>query len=318
MSKEERLAEFARLRRGILASNDSGEQKERVVELLGEASPWPDLALGVDLALETIEIPDADIRQLLRAVFQRCSEPDAKDTTAIIRTGVIRLLSREPDREDLDLFVGAAETYIIVDQVDVAAEMRALALRAVAEIDSKLARWIAARLLFDCDFIPNQEPNRTAADVLAKHDDHPLLLRWLDAFEGTHPPEAAALAEQDLAQVLPQSIWTARAAERLGDARPVETLGALTGAIKRNDAEMYPEMRSLLLRIKDADLFRAVSLTLATAHDKRVQDIVTGAAADIRDDHLSIYLEALELCRSTGKDAAVKAVRQRMSKRKSS
>ena len=311
ISKEERLAEFARLRRNILAGNDERERQARVAELLAPDSSWADLSLGVDLAVDTIQAPDAVMRVLLRDSFERCSRPQAQDHLAVIRTGIVRLLGREPERADLELFRAATETYLISEQVDVTAEMRGLALRAIAGLDHDAARWIAAQLLFDNVSIPNQEPNRTAADVLSRAGDQTLLLTWLDRFGGPHPPEAAAFAEEELAESMPLDLWVRRAHDRFGDERPVETLAAVTGAIKRNDRAVDPILRSLLVHVLDVDLFRALAFTLATSRETAVQDLLLDAAEDVRREHVGAYIEAAELCRNPKRDAALTAARRR-------
>lgn len=311
VSREERLAEFARVRRSILAGNDPEERAARLSALLAPASSWADLALGVELAIETVTSPDPAMRVLLRAAFERCNAPEAQDQLAGIRTGAIRLLGREPERSDIDLFQAAAQTYLYREQVDVAAEMRGLALGAIAALDSDVARWIAAALLFDSAFIPNQEPNRTAIDLLCRAGDHTLLLSWLDHFPGPHPPEAAALAEEELAQAMPVDLWLQRADDRLNDERAVETLAAVTGALKRNDRRMYPALRSLLLRVGDVDLFRALAFTLAAARETAVQEMLVAAAEEVRETHLAAYIEAVEICRHAKRDAALATSRRR-------
>jgi hypothetical protein len=312
LSREERLAEFARLRRDILAGNDEGERRARLVALLAPESSWADLALGVELAIETIHTPDTETRALLRQAFERCAQPHAQDQSAMIRTGIVRLLGREPERADLGLFRESTATYLFVERVDVAAEMRGLALRAVAAMDPEDARWIASRLLFDNQCVPNQEPNRTAVDVLCRAGDHTLLLHWLDGFAGPHPPEAAALAEEELAQSMPLRLWLRRASERLGDERPIETLAAVTGALKRNDGAAYSALQSVLLRVGDLDLFRALAFTFATARETAIRELLLALAEDVRDDHLAAYIEAVEVCRSPRRDAALTTARRRI------
>lgn len=313
ISKEERLAEFARLRRDILAGNDGEERRARIAELLSPASSWADLGLGVEVAVETIQAPDPAMRVLLRESFERCRGPEAQDHLAVIRTGIIRLLGREPERADLELFRAATETYAIAEDVDVTAEMRGLALRAIAALDDVVARWIAAQLLFDNMFIPNQEPNRTAVDLLCRAGDHPLLLQWLDRFGGPHPPEAAALAEEELAQSMPLDLWVRRAGDRLGDERLVETLGAVTGALKRNDRAGDPVLRSLLLHVHDVDLFRALAFTLAAARETAAQELLLGVVEDVGSEHVDAYIEAVEMCRAPKRDAVLAAARRRRS-----
>lgn len=283
----------------------------RLATLLAPESTWADLRLGVELAVETVQTPAPAMRVLLRDAFERCSPHAAQDHLAVIRTGVVRLLGREPERTDLELFRAATETYLIADGVDVAAEMRALGLAAIAVLDSDAARWIAAALLFDSAFIPNQEPCRTAVDLLCRAGDHTLLLDWLDRYPGPHPPEAAALAEEELAQSMPVELWVRRAQGRLTDERAVETLAAVTGALKRNDPRMYPELRSLLLRVMDGDLFRALAFTFASARETAVQAMLLAVAEDVREAHLVTYIEAAEMCRNAKKDAALTVARRR-------
>ena len=300
------------LQKAIAAEPDVRRRREMIVEMLGPTAGWAEISLGVELAVDVIDVPSPEERPVLRALYRRCAADGKHDATAMLRTSIARLLIREPERDDLDLFREATRLYLRApgSTVDISAELRGLGLVGMGRLDENEARWAAARLLFDGE-VPNQEPHLTAVQVLAPSGDHPLLLHWLDSPRVYHPDEAAALAERELAHVLPADLWSARAETRLGADRPMETLGAVEGALASEREELTPALVSLLRRISTEALFRAVALSLAASRSLAVVEAVLDIVEDVPLSLLDAYTDAVSVCRSPRRDAVISRISER-------
>ncbi len=268
--------------------------------------------LGAELEamLAAVDVPDAAGRETLRATYARLRDAEL-DRTGWLRTHAVRLLGRDPEPRDRDLFVEAARTHCSDTGVDTSAEMRGLALLALSRVDHLTARWLAAERLHDRE-PPNQEPHATAVGILAHHGDHLIIREWLDGRGmGARPPGAAALAEAELALAMPASEWVRRAAERLGDDRPVETLTAVEAVVREVRTELTPGLAALLRAIDGADLFRAVAMTLAASRETGFLDALLDLVEEVPHPLLDAYTDALTICRSPRRNEVLSRVSAR-------
>jgi hypothetical protein len=264
----------------------------------------------LEAMLGAVDVPGAAERDTLRATYARLRDAEL-DRTGVLRTHAVRLLSREPDTRDRDLFVEAARTHCSDTGVDTSAEMRGLALLALSLVDPLTARWLAAERLHDRD-PPNQEPHATAVGILAHHGDHLIIREWLDGRGmGAQPPSAAALAEVELALAMPASEWARRAADRLGDDRAVETLTAVEAVVREVRTELAPGLAALLRRLDGADLFRAVAMTLAASRESAFLDALLDLVEEVPYPLLDAYTDALAICRSPRRDEVLSRVSAR-------
>jgi len=290
------MTQFRDRRRSIADEPDDVERRRRIIALLGPDSEWPDVGLALELGVEHLGGLTPDEAILVRVAFARCCEDGAPDLLGHLRTGAIRLLSRAPTPDDVETLLEATRTYLVRERVDVAAEMRGLALLGLARIDPDLARWTAARLLFDGD-TPGQEPHLTAVRLLSANNDHPLLLRWLDDEEGVRPSEAAAEAEGALGRVLPAELWKERSLTRLGDARPLETLSAVEAIADCPRVELADAVGAMLLGMRDADVFRAAALAFAASREAVFQDVILSLVDHVPVPLLDAYTDAVSVSR---------------------
>lgn len=255
-------------------------------------------------------VPGAAEREALRAAYARLRDAEL-DRSGVVRTMAVRLLGREPEGRDRDLFVEAARTHCRDTGVDTSAEMRGLALLALQRVDHETARWIAAERLHDPD-PPNVEPHATATRILALHGDHALLREWLDGRGmGAQPPGVAAEVEGELARVMPASEWALRAEARLGDGRPVETLAAAETVIAEVRTELAGPLAALLRGIDDPDLFRAVAMTVAASREAAFVDPLLDLVDEVQLPLLDAYTDALSICRSARRDEVLSRVSAR-------
>jgi hypothetical protein len=268
--------------------------------------------LGAELEamLAAVDVPDAAERDTLRATYARLRDAEL-DRSGVLRTHAVRLLGREPETRDRELFVEAARTLCSDTGVDTSAEMRGLALLALSRVDPETARWLAAERLHDPE-PPNQEPHATAVRILAHHGDHLIIREWLDGRGmGAQPAGAAALAEAELAVAMPAAEWTHRAAARLGDGRPVETLTAVEAVVREVRTELAGGLAALLRALDDTDLFRAVAMTLAASRESGFLDALLDLVEEVPYPLLDAYTDALAICRSPRRDEVLSRVSAR-------
>jgi hypothetical protein len=260
--------------------------------------------------LARVEVPEAAEREALRAAYTRLRDAEL-DRSGVMRTHAVRLLGREPQTRDRELFLEAVRTVCRDTGVDTSAEMRGLALLALSRVDPETARWVAAERLHDAD-PPNQEPHLTAVRILSHNGDDVLLREWLDGRGmGAQPPEAAAEAEAALALAMPAAEWERRASSRLGDERPVETLAAVDAVVRAPRTEVAAGLAALLARIDDDDLFRAVSMTLAASREAGFVDALLDIVDRLPLPLLDAYTDALAICRSPRRDEVLARVSAR-------
>ena len=261
----------------------------------------------LDAMLAAVDVPDAAERDTLRATYARLRDAEL-DRSGVLRTHAVRLLGREPETRDRDLFVEAARTLCSDTGVDTSAEMRGLALLALSRVAPLPARGLAAERLHD-RAPPNQEPHATAVGILAHHGDHLIIREWLDGRGmGAQPPGAAALAEAELALAMPASEWTRRAAARLGDDRPVETLTAVEAVVREVRSELADGLAALLRALDDTDLFRAVAMTLAASRESGFLDALLDLVEEVPYPLLDAYTDALTICRSPRRNEVLSRV----------
>jgi hypothetical protein len=264
----------------------------------------------LEALLESVDVPDAGERDALRDAHARLSSGEL-DRSGVLRTHAVRLLGREPESRDRDLFVEAARTFCRDTGVDTSAEMRGLALLALSRVDPHAARWLAAERLHDPD-PPNVEPHATALRILAHNGDHLLIREWLDGRGmGAQPPAVAAEAEAELALAMPASEWALRAGTRLGDRRPVETLAAAEAVVREVRTELAPSLAALLRGLDDADLFRAVAMTLAASREDAFVDALLDLVDEVPIPLLDAYTDALAICRAARRDQTLSRVSAR-------
>ena len=260
--------------------------------------------------LARVEVPEAADRGTLRVAYARLRDAEL-DRTGWLRTDAVRLLGREPETRDRDIFLEAARTFCRDTGVDTSAELRGLGLLALSRVDPETARWLAAERLHDPD-PPNQQPHTTAVRILAHHGDDVLLREWLDGGAmGARPPQAAAEAEAALALAMPAAEWERRAGARLGDGRAMETLAAVEAVVRAPRTELAAPVAGLLGRIDDDDLFRAVSMTLAASREAGFLDALLGMVDAVPLPLLDAYTDALSICRAPRRDEVLGRVSAR-------
>jgi hypothetical protein len=128
---------------------------------------------------------------------------------------------------------------------------------------------------------------------------------------GAQPPAVAAEAEAELALAMPASEWALRAGTRLGDRRPVETLAAAEAVVREVRTELAPSLAALLRGLDDADLFRAVAMTLGASREDAFVDALLDLVDEVPIPLLDAYTDALAICRAARRDQTLSRVSAR-------
>jgi len=111
---------------------------------------------------------DPELRPVLHQKYAWCERaPEKNDSGGIVRAAIIRALQPIVNDEDLPLLERALASYQHVGMYEVAAELRAAALNALADLEPELASYHAARFLRDPDNSNSGEPALSAVRLLA-------------------------------------------------------------------------------------------------------------------------------------------------------
>src|SRR5680860_964633 len=111
---------------------------------------------------------DPALRPLLHETYDRCERsPIRDDSGGVVRAAIVRALQPIIHVDDLPLLQRALISYQMVGLYEVAAELRAVALVALNDLDPDLAALYAARFLHDPQNSNSGEPALTAIRLLA-------------------------------------------------------------------------------------------------------------------------------------------------------
>jgi hypothetical protein len=114
------------------------------------------------------EAADPQLRPVLYAKYEWCErKPSTRDSSGFIRAAIVRALHPIVQPDDLPLLERALTTYQMQGLYELCAELRAVALVAVNDLDPGFAAFFAARFLTDPLTSFSGEPARTAIQVLA-------------------------------------------------------------------------------------------------------------------------------------------------------
>jgi hypothetical protein len=187
-------------------------------------------------------------RETLLARYARlAANPYRRDPGGQARAAILRGLRGRLLPGDRDLLLGAVETYEFLPpgRREVAANLRAEALLALAEVDDGLALFQAVRLIDDEHTAPGTgEPALTAASLLgASGQALPLYGRLL---RDDVPPAVAARCFRGLVEAPPEALLPL--AERWRDRDEQSLLGLLDLLLEHPEAERFAGFLGSFLR----------------------------------------------------------------------
>ncbi|MBN1966210.1 MAG: hypothetical protein JW910_16300 [Anaerolineae bacterium] len=297
------------------AAADPDAKRSAAIELLAatRSRQMIDAAL---YALERVTLEEAD-RPLLREKALYYFAHDDKDSGALLREKLLRLLSDLGHPDDADLYTRGVTVYERKPVNDTAQTCRAAALVGLATADRTAACRHAVRLLGEPDTSPlSGEPSLTALGVLIRFGEtlpvYGFLLRQgRDCVaRGYHEVVGKALAS--LGADFDPDLYAALAEPLLALDAPVVSMGVVDHVVEGRVDALYPLLERLITRTKDADLHRYAVLALAAARHDPLTGLLYQLARRRPLRYLRDYLEAVELSAHPERDALLAQLRDRL------
>jgi hypothetical protein len=258
---------------------DPAAQAAYALTLLGPGQGHAAHAAALDVLRQR---PAAEARSALIALYEHLAENGPRrDAGAFLRRAIVEALRPVALSADAALLARAASTVERMPPFfkDEAGGLRAAALIALNEVDEGLAAFHATRLLVDEDADPmSGEPGVTAARVLGTQEA--LLPLYLLAQQG--PPAALPeVASECLRQLtgLPVALvdgLLTRHAESPSASLRAGLYDLL--ANHRAGPQGLSFLEGELARVKDADLYRYLLVTLLSARREALNAVVLRAA----------------------------------------
>lgn len=237
---------------------------------------------------------DPAARPVLHAAYHRFErQPERSDSGGFIRAAIIRALRATIHGDDLPILQRALGTYQRVGLYDTTAELRAVALNALNDLDSGLAALHAARFLYDPENGNSGEPALSGLRVL--------------------------VAQQSLAPVFAYAAWPGGNGELVGEALrllvdiPASVVPLLMEAHRESDdeqvllglydlllghparAEFRSEIERFLRQTGHIDLYGLVAMQVVVSRDPELIAMLRALEAEERDHlRLSLLGQALQ------------------------
>jgi hypothetical protein len=250
-------------------------------------------------ALERVTLTEDD-RPILRAKAAYYFEHDDRDSGALIREKLIRLLTKIGHPDDGDLYLRGVRVYEPKPVTDVAQTCRAAALIGLAGVDRALCCIHATRLLGEPDTSQlSGEPSLTAVAVLARFDERlPLyhfLLRQGESFTREGKGEVIGRALESIGPDFPAAVYGDLARSFLKLDAPAASAGIINHIVENRVAALYPLLQQLLDDTRHADLHYYGLVTLAATRDDTLTRLLYERAATCSKSDVPQYREAVEL-----------------------
>ncbi len=244
----------------LAAGSDEAAFRDFALEILASGD-----RRAREAALEALlDRPVEGVRESVRALYLELEgQPDKLDPGAHLRTAVARLLLAGGDARDVDIGLRAAGTYESSVGVDSTANLRAFGLRIIAAADPDLFPYVAVEHVNDSHaFSP--EPANTALQLLAGMGHALSVYQWIIAGEHDAALVEAALSLLDDAPAAVMSRCLVQLAIDAIEKRDEPLLTRLAETIvKRELAEAYPSLRSIMAAGVSKELYGYLALLLA-------------------------------------------------------
>jgi hypothetical protein len=310
----------------------SQEQLYHQLEAAADESPETnrDLALELlalslkrqylDLALHRLsrvhETLQPAHRPILRDKAAYYFENPGKDMGGNLREGLIRLLVPLCQPDDAPLLIAGIGVYERQPVRDVAQNLRAIALAALAGLDLPLASAYAVRLLGEDDTSEfNGEPSITAINVLLRANQplpiYGFLLLKGERFLEQGKGEVVARAFELLGADFPPALYRAAAERFTGYDLPAVTSGIIDYIVQNRVSAFYPWLQDIIKGTRHPDLHRYGLIMMATARDETLRAALYAMAKLTPLKRIEDYIEAVELTSGGERDALLAALRGR-------
>lgn len=276
----------------------------------------------LDLALQKLmrepirETLDLSHRPTLREKARYYFENPGKDMGGNLREHLIRLLVPLCQPEDVPMLIQGIGVYERQPVRDVAQNLRAIALAALAGLDLELASAYAVKLLGEDDTSEfNGEPSITAINVLLRANQplpiYGFLLLKGERFLEQGKGEVIARAFESLGADFPPALYRAAAERFIGYDLPVVTSGIIDYIVGNRLDSFYPWLQEIIQGTRHPDLHRYGLIMMATARDETLRAALYAMAKMMPLKRVENYIEAIELTSGGERDELLAALRRR-------
>lgn len=258
---------------------------------------------AVEAALRTLETEPLDdrARPVLRAKFDLYASGKLRDSAALVREKIVRLLSSIGHPDDADIYLRGVNTYEAQPVTDVTQGLRAASLVALALVNADLAAIYATKLLGELSETSafNGEPAITAINLLAQQG-HTLaiyqfvLLAGMDVIDSGHH-ETLGKALESLGPLFPVPLYT-ELVDLFGPRdRALVNMGLITHIVEQRITELYARLENLISSTRHDELHRYGVVMLAAARDDTLAALLFRLAQVSPPHRRANFIEALEL-----------------------
>jgi hypothetical protein len=222
-----------------------------------------------------------------------------RDPGAYVRGAVLAALRPVAHPDDLALAVQAVLTYEFLPPAfrEEGALLRAGGLLIVADLDDRIARFLAARLLGD-EFNERMsgEPGMTAIRVLASFDEILPLYQYAVGNATGKLPELVSECLRSLTS-LPVLLVPPLVERFAADANPAIKIGLWDLLIQHQAGpQELPVLARALARESDLDILRYLAIGMLTTHHTALLELVQQQARREKERHrLAVLREVLEI-----------------------
>lgn len=304
----------AELARQLRLTQDEDERRALALELLARSRrrEHVDHALR---ALEGLELDDA-ARPLLRERAHDYFEKPQRDSGALIREQLLRLLLRIGHPAERDLWLRALHCHEFGPGGELAQHLRAIGLVGLAAHEPDLARLHAVRLLHEVEAASrfNGEPASTALKLLAQQEQADLIYGWL--LSGAEQALELALddlvgrALESLGRDFPPDLYRPLLEQFAPRDRALVSMGLATQIIESRAQSLYDALESMLTSTRHDDLHHYVVVLMAGARDAKLERRLLALARRSAPRHRRNFLAALELLPGAPDEALLARLRQ--------
>ena len=232
-----------------------------------------------ETALESlVERPLPESRPLLRDLYLELHTDGSKrDSGAIQRSLILRILREISDQRDADIALIASETFETAMGQDITRNLRSLGLMLLADLKVELLPYYAVEHLDDANYeMQESEPAATALQILLGIGEYVAVYHWLRT-SGPSSPAAGKIFE--MFTDAPQAIVQRLAADLVQQ------------AVRRRDEPLCTTLAETILRLELRDAYGAFDLMLSSGLSDELYAYVALLLARTDDDALLAVLE---------------------------
>ncbi len=278
----------------------------------------------IDAAIRTLEHSDLDdrARPALREAFSYYADHPTRDSGALIREKITRLLLNLQHPDEVDIFLRGVETYERQPVRDISQNLRTVALVGLSAIKPGLSHLYATRFLSEVDDSSgfNGEPIMTAITLLERHEVIApiyqfLLVSGLDALEAGHN-EIVGKGLESLGKDFPISLYTDLTEIFAKRDRALVNMGIISHIIDYRVKALYAKLEEIITTTRHDELHNYGVVMLAASRDETLKNLLFQLAKLGPERQIENFLEALALVPDEQAQVLSDSLKKRSSSRK--